>query len=179
MNPFNFTTDRDVTKSWYPPYLNDEYWKEPSYRLKCRENWKCAICGASADTSLQRKIVVHHLTYFRVGKEYLIDLIVLCHSEIGEMACHNKFHKIFNCTDILQQRDPRGIIWWLNNNKMIIPRSTDMFTHAIKIADTIKLNNGIWQLKCEDDPDSMDMRKAMGLNLPDRYPLFYTPDHNI
>ena len=39
------------------------------------------------------KLVIHHLTYERIGKEFLSDVVLLCAS------CHNNLHKLCKGSD--------------------------------------------------------------------------------
>lgn len=65
----------------YHKYLFSEHWR--SFRERAFEFYgkKCADCGTE-----EGRIEVHHLTYERLGKEELEDVVVLCHD------CHMKRH---------------------------------------------------------------------------------------
>jgi 5-methylcytosine-specific restriction endonuclease McrA len=64
---------------WYNRYLESNQWKEKAKKVRRRDKYKCRVCGKPG-------WVVHHLTYKRVGKERLSDLITLCEH------CHKDIH---------------------------------------------------------------------------------------
>lgn len=66
---------------WYDEYLQSDEWKAISASVIERDG-KCLTCGRKAS------LVVHHVTYARVGHEELDDLITLC------FKCHNRHHNI-------------------------------------------------------------------------------------
>ena len=65
----------------YQKYLRSEHWQKiRSERLKI-DDFKCQKCGRPFD------LQVHHLTYDRIGKEDINDLITLCkncHARVEE-----------------------------------------------------------------------------------------------
>lgn len=71
-----------TTKEEYQAYLTTDYWREVSDAVKQRAGHRCQVCNSSL------KLEAHHRTYAHRGneKEYLDDLVCLCHS------CHKKFH---------------------------------------------------------------------------------------
>lgn len=67
----------------YYDFLETKYWKVISRYVKCRQNYKCQLCGSKDNLN------AHHRNYDRRGKEHKYwqeDLIVLCQD------CHEKFH---------------------------------------------------------------------------------------
>lgn len=58
----------------YTEYLNSQHWIEFRERYKRIRDWRCATpeCGQTEELDL------HHLTYERVGKERLDDVVPLC-----------------------------------------------------------------------------------------------------
>jgi len=81
------TTDEIKTRNnkewwdWYNQYLLTPQWKNIRDRVLRRASFRCEGCGVAPATS------VHHLTYKRVGKEMLFDLVAVCqkcHDEITE-----------------------------------------------------------------------------------------------
>lgn len=68
---------RDVS---YRRYLVSAHWKDISRRVRMRDDYTCQDCGADG-------WVVHHLTYERLGRERMSDLVTLC------MGCHAARHK--------------------------------------------------------------------------------------
>ena len=72
--------DAPITSQDYRKYLNSGTWKATREKAIKKSHALCTICGAS------KKIVVHHKTYKRIGRERLPDLQVLCH------VCHVNKH---------------------------------------------------------------------------------------
>ena len=64
----------------YREYLQSDHWKAFRKRYYQRYGYKCTICGSTENINL------HHKTYNRLGKEWLMDVISLC--EIH----HHEFH---------------------------------------------------------------------------------------
>lgn len=70
-----------MNKSQYREYLKGEHWKNVKksfYKVNAR---KCVECSSTVNLNL------HHLTYDRLGKERLSDLVCLCED------CHHKLHE--------------------------------------------------------------------------------------
>lgn len=63
----------------YSKYIFSSRWRSVS-RNKRKQTPFCQRCGFTAD------LVVHHMTYERVGRELSSDLCVLC------KYCHEEFH---------------------------------------------------------------------------------------
>jgi len=59
------------TGMWYDHYLRSEQWQQKRQAILERDG-HCVKCFR------ERSLVVHHLTYKRVGNELLEDLITLC-----------------------------------------------------------------------------------------------------
>lgn len=71
-----------LQQRWYRnEYLNSTHWKSTRIRIIDLRGGKCEKCG------LDRTLVVHHLTYERIGCEEDGDLQVLCR------WCHDKIHE--------------------------------------------------------------------------------------
>jgi len=70
-----------MTKIEYSEYLQSKHWKELRKRFYKKNKKVCSVCGAT------KKIQLHHLTYIRLGKERLSDLMSVCDS------CHHLIHK--------------------------------------------------------------------------------------
>lgn len=66
----------------YTNYLQTIRWKEIRKFIYAREKGCCANCGSPFN------LVVHHLTYDRLGSEDMNDLVLLC------KTCHCKLHII-------------------------------------------------------------------------------------
>lgn len=64
----------------YSGYLNSEPWRIKRSIVMRRADGVCEGCGVNNATQ------VHHLTYDRVGKEMLFDLVAICES------CHKSIH---------------------------------------------------------------------------------------
>ena len=72
--------------SRYQDYLQTPWWRQVRGYILRRADYRCERCRRpdrfDADTWLE----VHHLTYQRLGNEYVQDLIVLCNH------CHRAEH---------------------------------------------------------------------------------------
>lgn len=66
----------------YEKYLKTKHWQNTRKRKLYQARYRCQLCNAQ-----DAKLHVHHRTYERLGKEWLIDLTVLCDE------CHQLFHK--------------------------------------------------------------------------------------
>jgi len=71
------------TADTYQDYLRTTHWSVMRKKIKAKYKGKCACCGFTAKDEIMH---VHHLTYERVGKERLTDLVLLCES------CHKHVH---------------------------------------------------------------------------------------
>ena len=69
-----------MTRNEYQAYLRSDEWKRLRTRVRRRARGRCERCHVNQRTD------VHHLTYERVGREELSDLIGVC----GD--CHNALH---------------------------------------------------------------------------------------
>lgn len=67
--------------AWYDQYLQSPIWQERRELVLLRAGGICEACR------LRRASAVHHLTYARVGKEPLFDLVAVC------KECHDELHK--------------------------------------------------------------------------------------
>jgi transposase-like protein len=69
-----------------------EYLKSPSWGIlkvlvKNRDRFKCKVCGST------HQLDVHHITYDRLGKEELPDLVLLCrvhHQQIHDLLGYDR-----------------------------------------------------------------------------------------
>lgn len=63
----------------YTDYLQSEHWREVKqrYRASRRLPQACVVCGS-------RQVDLHHLTYSRIGRERLTDLVPLCREHHDE-----------------------------------------------------------------------------------------------
>ena len=68
--------------AWYRKYLESPEWKALRQRKLREVGWRCESCGRFARRGLQ----CHHLTYARVGREWLSDIMVMCKN------CHEQHH---------------------------------------------------------------------------------------
>ena len=64
----------------YPKYLTTVHWYAFRQMALKAADYQCQNCGA------RYGLEVHHLTYERLGREKLEDVVVLCD------ACHNDKH---------------------------------------------------------------------------------------
>ena len=65
----------------YSAYMNSPEWKKNRYPALVRDGFKCAMCGTA------KNLIVHHITYERLGHENMDALITLC------KGCHAKVHE--------------------------------------------------------------------------------------
>jgi 5-methylcytosine-specific restriction endonuclease McrA len=65
----------------YRAYLTSPAWAELRRLVLIRDGQRCIACGGTSD------LEVHHLTYARMTREPLSDLITLCH------PCHEVFDR--------------------------------------------------------------------------------------
>lgn len=66
--------------AWYDAYLLSPQWRDLRAKVLARDAYQCNGCGAGRATQ------VHHLTYARVGREMLFDLVAVCD------RCHDAIH---------------------------------------------------------------------------------------
>lgn len=67
----------------YQKYLRSDHWLELRSAKLESADWKCEKCKRKSN------LQVHHISYVRLGKELLSDLMVLCE------RCHEKEHDLF------------------------------------------------------------------------------------
>lgn len=67
--------------AWYDEYLRSDEWKQRRHQVLQRAGGMCEGCLKRSATQ------VHHLTYDRVGKEMLFDLVAICD------ICHGQIHE--------------------------------------------------------------------------------------
>lgn len=70
-----------LTPDDYGPYLTSEAWYERAEAAKARARFRCQLCSSPS------RLVAHHRTYVRLGRELPEDLTCLCRS------CHESFHE--------------------------------------------------------------------------------------
>lgn len=86
MGPHRATWSRDVVVGHvqdYADYLNTDHWQALTRKKRQAAGYKCEQCGCDDE-----RLDTHHLTYERIGRERMEDLIVLCES------CHREEHDI-------------------------------------------------------------------------------------
>ena len=75
-NPEN---EKDA-KLFYRLYLDSDIWKKKRRERIEKDGFKCSVCGSA------KNLNVHHITYERLGREDLEDLVTLCRD------CHSRLH---------------------------------------------------------------------------------------
>ena len=70
-----------MNKQKYREYLKSDHWKNFRIEYYKANERKCIECGSTNDLNL------HHLTYERLGREKLEDVVCLCNT------CHFKLHE--------------------------------------------------------------------------------------
>jgi transcription elongation factor Elf1 len=66
---------------WYQDYLSSPEWQAKRVKVFQRSSGLCEGCLVNPATQ------VHHLTYVRVGREMLFDLVAICET------CHRQIHE--------------------------------------------------------------------------------------
>lgn len=66
--------------AWYDAYLASPEWQAKRAKVLTRDGFRCRGCET------RRATQVHHLTYARVGRELLFDLVSVCDE------CHDAAH---------------------------------------------------------------------------------------
>jgi len=64
----------------YNAYMNSNEWRKKRQERLTLDGYQCQMCGS------KDHLEVHHVSYERLGKETMDDLITLC------FTCHNKIH---------------------------------------------------------------------------------------
>lgn len=72
---------RHRRRTKYELYLTSDHWRELRQKVLERDGHACSQCPVRA------RLHVHHLTYERMGRERLDDLVTLCED------CHRKVHR--------------------------------------------------------------------------------------
>lgn len=83
----------------YREYLESSHWDNIRLARLKKDGYQCQICGSG------KNLCVHHLTYDRIGREQMDDLITLC------QECHEKVHAI-DIERKKQKKDNPGIRKW-------------------------------------------------------------------
>ena len=65
----------------YSRYMSSDLWKQKRLARIEKDGYKCKLCGSAINLN------VHHITYERLGREPLDDLITVC------ADCHEKLHE--------------------------------------------------------------------------------------
>ncbi|MFZ2488270.1 MAG: HNH endonuclease signature motif containing protein [Anaerolineae bacterium] len=76
----NKSNRKELWANWYKGYLGSKVWRDKRKLVLERARGNCEACQSAKATQ------VHHLTYARVGKEALFDLVAVCDS------CHHDIH---------------------------------------------------------------------------------------
>lgn len=96
--------------NWYQSYLKSNKWISIRNRVRKRARGKCELCPKWKDKlkSDSENFIVHHLTYERVTKELLRDLMYLCRD------CHKQVHtsKIIPYSERIYDENYQGIKEW-------------------------------------------------------------------
>lgn len=72
----------------FQDYLESDKWKQKREERYKKDNHQCVLCKSN------KRISCHHLTYARLYKEDINDLITFCNK------CHQRIHKISPPHDI-------------------------------------------------------------------------------
>jgi hypothetical protein len=86
----------DLTGVVYPDYLESDAWQERRQIMLERSGNECERCGS------ERRLEIHHLTYKRLGSEWMSDLSVLCRN------CHASEHGLTASPSVRQSQTRAG-----------------------------------------------------------------------
>ena len=75
-----------MNKETYRRYLKTQHWQQIRAKVLQRAGNKCEMCGF--EPWRPGTLQVHHLSYDRVGRESLEDLVAIC------PKCHMKIHGV-------------------------------------------------------------------------------------
>ena len=81
-------------KKKYHDYLKTDSWRKKRKKVLIRDNWTCQKCHE------QRASDIHHLTYVRIFRERMEDLMAVCRK------CHEELHGIERASVFKQSTDP-------------------------------------------------------------------------
>jgi hypothetical protein len=84
----------------YSDYLQSKHWIETKERFKCSKLYRKGRCFVCCSKAVERHI--HHLTYKRIGREYLRDLRILCG------VCHAAAHARGKCGKMRSRWHPHA-----------------------------------------------------------------------
>ena len=87
MTCFQFSLVKKVTVNYYA-YLKSKAWKKKRISRLKKDGFKCQFIESGKYCHCKANLEVHHLTYERLGKERMSDLITLCHRH--HSVIHNK-----------------------------------------------------------------------------------------
>ena len=73
--------DENWNKVKYYDYIKSDEWKAKRLEAQKRDGYQCQMCGTAMN------LIVHHITYDRLGNEDLADLVTLCKN------CHKRVHE--------------------------------------------------------------------------------------
>ncbi len=76
----------------YKQYLKTRHWKSIKQAVFESRVYECTKCGVG------KNLHIHHLTYDRVGKERLSDLIYLCET------CHSEVHSKYKLDKVITKK---------------------------------------------------------------------------
>ena len=83
----------------FQDYIKSEKWKLLKEKRLEKDEFKCVLCKS------KEKLVCHHLTYMRLYKEEINDLITLC------SRCHKRIH--FICSPKVPEFAQRSLFPYL------------------------------------------------------------------
>lgn len=103
---------RELGYTSYGAYLRSDHWLELRRRHRASKLYH-GCCDGCLSTA--RRLNLHHRTYKRLGREWLMDLVWLCDS------CHQAAHR-------LDQANPKRGLW--SNTKKSIRRARRAAGHS-------------------------------------------------
>lgn len=72
--------EQETSKALYQRYMSSKQWHDKRSEALKKAGYRCQMCGAVINLN------VHHVSYERLGAEWISDLVVLC------KGCHEKLH---------------------------------------------------------------------------------------
>ncbi len=87
----------------YQRYLKSNHWKRLRRKLLGDGRGYCCACG------LEALLVLHHVTYCRLGQERKVDLVPVC--EMCHSMIHEKLNEVFPSVAPKRQAESTWMVW--------------------------------------------------------------------
>lgn len=101
----------------YDDYMASSAWAEKRRAYKAERLWACCVCG------LERPdLHLHHITYIRLGKERLDDLIPMCADHHAAAHRLEKQGKALSLIHLLVPNEPIESVVYVKKPRSIRPK---------------------------------------------------------